>query len=75
MKNTIKIIGPCSKWIDGAGWVTEIPIAQIEALGYKKLTEEQIIIYKTEYEQLWKLWSAVLKYRSKRRKHAKNNSR
>lgn len=75
MKNTIKIIGPCSKWIDGAGWVTEVPIAQIEALGYKKLTEEQIIIYKTKHEQLWRLWSAVLKYRSKGEKNAKNSSR
>lgn len=75
MKETIEIIGPCSKWIDGKGWVTKVPITQIEALGYKKLTEEQIIIYKTEYEQLWKLWSAVLNYRSKRRKHEKNNSR
>ena len=68
MKNTIKIIGPCSKWIDGEGWVTEIPIAQIEALGYKKLTEEQLIIHKTEYKQLWKTWLAVLKYHSKKEK-------
>ena len=75
MPKPIKIIGPCSKWIDGEGWVTEVPIAQIEALGYKKVTEEQIIIHKTEYKQLWNLWSAVLKYRSKRRKHEKNSSR
>lgn len=29
-RKTIKIVGPCSKWIDGEGWVTEIPISQIE---------------------------------------------
>ncbi len=24
-KDTIRIVGLCSKWIDGEGWVTEIP--------------------------------------------------
>lgn len=25
MKDVVKITGPCSKWVDGEGWVTEIP--------------------------------------------------
>ena len=24
-KDIIRIVGPCSKWIEGEGWVTEIP--------------------------------------------------
>lgn len=33
---TVKIIGPCSKWIEGSGWVTEVPIALLESLGFYK---------------------------------------
>ena len=29
-RKTIKIVGPCSKWIEGEGWVTEIPVKFIE---------------------------------------------
>ncbi len=25
MKDVVKITGPCSKWVEGEGWVTEIP--------------------------------------------------
>ena len=31
---TVKIIGPCSKWIEGSGWVTEVPVALLESLGF-----------------------------------------
>jgi hypothetical protein len=33
---TVKIIGPCSKYIDGQGWVTEVPISLLESLGFYK---------------------------------------
>lgn len=28
-KDKIQIVGPCSKWVDGVGWVTEIPVRLI----------------------------------------------
>lgn len=28
-RNKIKIVGPCSKWVEGEGWVTEIPVKLI----------------------------------------------
>lgn len=28
-RKTIKIVGPCSKWVEGEGWVTEVPITMI----------------------------------------------
>lgn len=37
---TIKIIGPCSKWIEGSGWVTEVPIALLESLGFVRKEEQ-----------------------------------
>lgn len=46
-KRTETFIGPCSKYITGQGWTTEIPIEQIESKGYaqkaeiERLTEEK----------------------------------
>lgn len=28
-KKTIRIVEPCSKWVEGEGWVTEIPVKLI----------------------------------------------
>lgn len=36
-KKTIKIIGPCSKWVQGIGWVTEIPVAMLESMGFVEI--------------------------------------
>lgn len=36
MKPVEIFIGPCSKWVDGLGWVTEIPIQQLKEKGYIK---------------------------------------
>lgn len=36
MKEFIEVIGPCSKWIDGKGWVTRIPVHLIENAGFVK---------------------------------------
>lgn len=43
MKEVEVFIGPCSKFITGQGWVTEVPIEQLKAKGYTKndsLTKE-----------------------------------
>ena len=40
MKNTIEIIGPCSKWVEGKGWVTQIPIHLILNAGFHKTIQE-----------------------------------
>ena len=38
-KEVETFIGPCSKFISGQGWVTEIPVEQIEAKGYIKVDQ------------------------------------
>lgn len=37
MKEVVKIVGPCSKWIQGVGWVTEIPVSLLESMGFVKI--------------------------------------
>ena len=34
-------IGPCSKYIDGQGWTTEIPVEMLKEKGYVKAEELQ----------------------------------
>lgn len=34
MKDCIEIVGPCSKWVQGKGWVTQIPVHLIENAGF-----------------------------------------
>lgn len=36
MKETIKIIGYCSKYVDGQGWTTEVPVKELERLGFTR---------------------------------------
>ena len=36
MKEIEVFIGPCSKFIAGQGWTTEVPVEQIKAKGYRK---------------------------------------
>lgn len=50
MKKTVEIIGPCSKYVDGKGWVTQIPEELLTTKGYHKVTDEQIIISKDMYK-------------------------
>ena len=52
MKNTIKIIGPCSKYTDGEGWVTEIPIALLNNLGFYKTSNATVTIPIETYNKL-----------------------
>ena len=40
MKEVEIFIGPCSKYITGQGWTTEIPVEQIKAKGYQKENAE-----------------------------------
>ena len=37
MKEVVKIVGPCSKWVQGVGWVTEIPVLLLESMGFIKI--------------------------------------
>lgn len=52
MRKHVKIIGPCSKWIEGEGWVTQIPEEVLNNANYHKVTEEQLVISKDVYEYL-----------------------
>ena len=36
MKEYVEIIGPCSRWIEGKGWVTKIPIQLLKEAGFVK---------------------------------------
>ena len=43
MKEVEFFVGPCSKFITGEGWVTEIPVEQLKAKGYvKNITVNQL---------------------------------
>lgn len=62
MKECVKIIGPCSKWIDGEGWVTMVPVDSIENAGYHKLSEDSVVLSKEEWASLQgKAWASVFK--------------
>lgn len=52
MKKYIEIIGPCSKYIDGKGWVTQVPEEILNNANYHKVTEEQLVISKDVYKYL-----------------------
>lgn len=59
MKEVEVFIGPCSKFITGQGWVTEVPIEQLKAKGYIKndsLTKEieRLTERETFLENAWK---------------------
>lgn len=41
-------VGPCSKFVDGQGWTTEIPVQMLKEKGYVKVDELQ----KAEIENL-----------------------
>lgn len=36
MKNYETITGPCSKWVDGKGWQTNVDVHILNSLGYYK---------------------------------------
>ena len=36
MDKYVEIIGPCSKWIEGKGWVTKIPVELLKEAGFVK---------------------------------------
>ena len=48
-RKTIKIVGSCSKWIDGEGWVTEVPISQIENTFY--IGKNIVVIDKQDFQK------------------------
>lgn len=36
MQEYVEIIGPCSKWVEGKGWVTKIPVQFLKEAGFVK---------------------------------------
>lgn len=50
-KNEVKIIGPCSKYVDGQGWTTEVP---------EKLLNDQGFYKKEDKPMTNKEWLATL---------------
>ena len=32
MQEYVEIVGPCSKWVEGRGWVTRIPVSLMLSL-------------------------------------------
>ena len=51
-KKYVEIIGPCSKYIDGKGWVTQVPEELLISKGYVNVLETMQNIYNTEqYKQ------------------------
>ena len=48
MKDHIEIIGPCSKQIQGRGWVTQIPVHLIENAGFVSTDKLMEILEKEE---------------------------
>ena len=45
MNGYIEIIGPCSKWVEGKGWVTKVPFELIEKIIIDK---QKIVIDKIQ---------------------------
>lgn len=64
MKPYIEIVGPCSKWVQGKGWVTQIPIYLIENAGFIKQEIHKNLQQKT-------FWQGY----NKGKNHEKNNTR
>ena len=40
-KNIVKIYGYCSKWVEGDGWVTEVPVSVLESMGFVREKQEE----------------------------------
>lgn len=39
MKDKETFVGPCSKFVDGQGWTTEIPVEMLKEKGYIKIKD------------------------------------
>lgn len=39
MREKLTIVGPCSKYVDGWGWTTEIPVEKLNKAGYFKVKD------------------------------------
>ena len=46
MEKYVEIIGPCSKWIEGKGWVIQVPMHLLEEKGFKKVDDKLIDVIK-----------------------------
>ena len=48
----VEVIGPCSKYITGKGWTTQVPEEQLASLGYNKVGDDFVVIPKSTYINL-----------------------
>ncbi len=44
----------CSKYIDGQGWVVQIPVSQLEEKGYRKIPENAVVLTREEFDETLK---------------------
>ena len=49
-KKTETFVGPCSKFVSGQGWTTEIPVEEIKKKGWIKLDENAVVLTREEYD-------------------------
>lgn len=41
MQEYVEIVGPCSKWVEGKGWVTKIPLQLLKKAGFVQIQQEK----------------------------------
>ena len=59
MKKFVEIVGPCSKYIDGKGWTTQVPEEQLASLGYNKVGDDFVVIPKSLYLEMMETISGL----------------
>lgn len=53
MKEVEIFVGPCSKYITGQGWTTEVPVEQLKAKGWVKNEEIERLKIDIKNEKNW----------------------
>jgi hypothetical protein len=74
-KKTETFVGPCSKFVSGQGWTTEIPVEEIKKKGWIKPDEDAVVLTVEELAQIQSnFFDAGIKHGSKEtaEKFAKN---
>lgn len=68
MRETVKIIGPCSKYIDGQGWTTEVPVDKLEELGFVRLEKGSVVLTEAENNELTRKANLTIQFLEKQQK-------
>ena len=59
MREKLTIVGPCSKYIDGQGWTTEIPVEKLNKAGYLKAKDLLAYIKFNQFPEDGHGWNCV----------------